>query len=134
MNPWHDEFDSDNGRIVYCGDNKSAGRDADQAPGNRLLLEQLRIHSSPDSNTRRNAVPLVFFERATVDGRAKGQVVFHGFGVITSATLLTQCHPATGEYFPNYRFEFCVFALAESAEEFDWGMDCCPAQPRIDTA
>jgi hypothetical protein len=62
----------------------------------------------------------VFFERVTVDGRQKGQVQFHGFGVLTGVTLVTQFHPATGDYFPNYRFEFCVFSLAEEGERFDW--------------
>jgi hypothetical protein len=119
-NPWHDEFDSDRGRIIYYGDNKSSGKEANRAKGNSIVLEQFRHHTSPDREERARAVPFVFFERVAAEGRLKGQVQFHGFGVLTGVTLVTQFHPATGDYFPNYRFEFCVFSLAEEGEEFDW--------------
>jgi hypothetical protein len=119
--PWQDIFDSDNGRVVYFGDNKHAGHAPEQAPGNRLLLATYEAHSSPDAAIRALAAPLLFFQGVPHDGRIKGQVVFHGFGIIRRVSLVTQYHARRGDAFSNYRFECSVFGLAEEAQEFDWG-------------
>ena len=119
--PWQDVFSVDIGHIRYFGDNKTAGRDPSLAPGNRILLEQLGMHTSPSSAVRELSVPLVFFRRVAYGGRRKGQVQFQGMGIVTGAQRLTQFHPRRRSYFTNYVFDFCVLSLAAEAEEFDWG-------------
>lgn len=118
--PWQDIFDSDNGRVVYFGDNKHPGQAPEQAPGNRILLATFEAHSSPDAAIRASAPPLLFFQGVPHDGRIKGQVVFHGFGLIHRVSLVTQYHARRAEAFSNYRFECSVFGLTEEAQEFDW--------------
>jgi hypothetical protein len=118
--PWQDSFDSDNGVITYYGDNKTRTRDAADAPGNELLLDALRAHTSPDPAEREVAIPLVFFQRVIHAGRTKGQVRFHGFGIVTGAERVTQVHRKNRIYFSNYRFEFAVLSLSHENEQFDW--------------
>lgn len=118
--PWQDSFELDNGYIRYFGDNKSSERSPEKAQGNKLLLEQLEIHSSPDINIRKHAVPLIFFERVAYEGRLKGNLKFSGFGVITSAERVVQLAKASDKYFVNYVFEFCILSLANENEHFDW--------------
>lgn len=120
ITPWQDSFDPDNGRIVYFGDNKRAGEAPESSPGNRLLLQIFSAHESNDIEVRRAAAPLLFFKGVPHDGRAKGQVVFQGYGIISGVTLVTQYHARRAETFSNYRFECVVFDLAKEAEEFDW--------------
>lgn len=118
--PWQDIFDSDNGRVVYFGDNKHPGHAPEASPGNRALLATFKAHSSPDPHVRASAPPLLFFQGIPHDGRTKGQVVFHGFGIIRRVLLVTQYHARSGKAFSNYRFECSVFGLADEAQEFDW--------------
>ena len=61
--PWQDFFDPDHGHIRYFGDNKNPGTDPASPNGNRALLEQFELHSSPDIKKRMNACPIVFFKR-----------------------------------------------------------------------
>ncbi|MDG2496978.1 MAG: restriction endonuclease [Aquiluna sp.] len=112
-NPWYDVFDSWNGRIEYFGDNKSPGDT--QSPGNKILLDQAELHMSKDPEVRQAAAPMVFFE-----GQKKGEVTFHGFGVIEKVELVTQFSVDEG-FFSNYKFTFAVFSLADQEEAFDWG-------------
>lgn len=116
--PWQDLFDADNGYIRYFGDNRSTGP-AGTAPGNKLLLEQFRLHSSPDRADRKQAVPILFFERVAVGGRSHGSVRFWGLGVIQSVQVITQYQEKIG-YFSNYQYEFAVLSLRDENEEFDW--------------
>ena len=116
--PWQDLFDVDNGTIRYFGDNKSASS-ASLSPGNKLLLEQFRYHTSPDPAERLKAVPVLFFEREEVDGRIKGNVRFQGLGLIQRIELVTQYQSKIG-YFTNYVFEFTILSLAAENELFDW--------------
>jgi hypothetical protein len=85
-----------------------------------VLLEQFRIHTSPDPNVRKNAVPLVFFRRVAHGGKAKGFVEFQGFGIVTHAELVTQFHPKLRHYFTNFVFDFCVFSMTAESEVFLW--------------
>ena len=118
--PWQDKYDPDRGYVRYYGDNKAGGKQA-ELRGNKVLLDLMRVYNSGDKNTREcEAVPIVFFERTTVDGRKKGNLVFQGYGVIEKAELVTQYDTKTGEYFPNYLFHFCVFTMSEDKESFDW--------------
>jgi hypothetical protein len=52
------------------------------------------------------------------NGRAKGNVVFQGFGVIERTELVTQLDRRSNETFSNYAYDFAV--LAREGEEFDW--------------
>lgn len=116
--PWQDVFDVDNGYVRYFGDNKSPAP-AGLAPGNKSLYEQFEFHSSPTRSGREKAVPILFFERETVDGRVKGNMRFQGLGVMQSLEIITQYQPDIG-YFTNYQFEFSILSLSEENEEFDW--------------
>jgi hypothetical protein len=113
VNPWYDVFDSWNGRIEYFGDNKSLGEP--QSGGNKILLQQAELHMSNDPKARLMAAPIIFFE-----GQKKGEVTFHGFGVIEKVELVTQFSEDEG-FFSNYKFTFAVFGLANQEEAFDWG-------------
>jgi hypothetical protein len=118
--PWHDTFDPDRGAIRYYGDNKTGSRLAELPKGNALLLSQFSFHTSPERDVRLQAAPLLFFRRVMVDERTKGNVMFQGFGVVTSVSLVTQVHPKTHRAFANYVFDFAVFSMAAEGEDFDW--------------
>ena len=81
--PWQDFFDPDNGHIHYYGDNKVPEIDPATPYGNRALLEQFALQSSPKLDDRKRACPIIFFRRVRVGTRSKGNVQFQGFGVIT---------------------------------------------------
>ena len=118
--PWQDKYDPDRGYIRYYGDNKSSNTRA-ETNGNGKLLDLLNIYNSGEKKIRLSeAVPIIFFERTTVDGRKKGNLIFQGYGVIERAELVTQYDTKSGEYFPNYLFHFCVFTMKEDNEGFDW--------------
>ncbi len=118
--PWQDVFDSDNGYIRYFGDNKRAGDDPNHAEGNRVLIRQREIHQSPNRAIRQNAVPILFFRRVAYEGRAKGNVVFQGLGVIQRAELITQYNSKVNDYFSNLVFEFAVLSLSHEKERLGW--------------
>ena len=118
--PWYDRYDSEHGYVRYYGDNKPSKGRPENAPGNRILLDLLKYYESPNESDRmRNAVPVIFFEKCSYDGRPKGNAIFHGFGILESAELVTQ-YRNKQNYFANYLFNFCIFSLAEENEEFDW--------------
>ncbi|MDE2591677.1 MAG: restriction endonuclease [Actinomycetales bacterium] len=112
-NPWHDVFEPDLGYVRYFGDAKSAG-DPSLAPGNKVLLEAMRAHTSGDREIRESSTPLILFERV-----ASGILKFQGFGIVERAELVTQYNPAIG-YFTNYVFTFAVLSLSEEDEELNW--------------
>ena len=118
--PWQDFFDSDNGFIRYYGDNKKPGDDPEKSLGNKILLEQFELHTSPDRNKRLRACPTVFFKRIQHDKRMKGNVKFQGFGIINRVERVTQFDQKNNSYFTNYAFEFVVFNLKSEKELFDW--------------
>jgi hypothetical protein len=118
--PWQDFFDPDNGHIRYFGDNKEPGISPANPAGNRALLEQFELHSSPDRSKRMKACPILFFRRVKVHGRSKGNVEFNGFGILNRAELVTQYDRKYQRSFTNYVFDFTVLSLAKDNEIFSW--------------
>lgn len=120
--PWQDEYNPDHGYVLYYGDNKSNDKKPDDPSlSNSKLLELFTVYKNTDPTIRSHqAVPIVFFERTTVDGRSKGNLRFQGFGIIDTIELVTQYDSKKNTYFPNYRFNFCVFTLKNDGEGFDW--------------
>ena len=123
--PWKDYFDPDHGQIKYYGDNKSSEIEAEDTPGNRALLKLMQIYSSNDSEIRASqGVPLLYFERVTVDGRMKGNLKFQGFGIVTSAERINQFKQDKNSgrtyYFSNYKYNLAVFSLKQEQEKFDF--------------
>ncbi len=118
--PWEDFFDPDLGRVHYFGDNKTPGNDPSFSSGNKALLEQFELHTSPEAEKRMLACPIIYFKRIPFIGRAKGNVQFQGFGIISRAERVTQWDRKNERPFTNYVFDFVVFNLAEENEIFDW--------------
>jgi hypothetical protein len=118
--PWHDTFGPDRGFARYYGDNKSAGVAPERVAGNAHLLNQFRLHTSPERTGRLRAVPFVLFRRVTVEGRPKGNFMFQGFGIVTAAKLVTQIAPSSGIAFANFAFDLAVFSMANEGKIFDW--------------
>jgi hypothetical protein len=116
--PWQDIFDVDNGTVRYFGDNKSPSN-ADLSPGNRILLDEFRKHTSPDASERLKATPILFFEREEFEGRIKGNVRFQGLGLLQRVELVTQYQREIG-YFTNYVFEFIILSMAKDGESLNW--------------
>lgn len=132
--PWHDRYDPDHGYVKYYGDNKPDKGRPEDAPGNKIFLELLKYYETEDEAARlKNAVPVIFFEKCTCDGRPKGNAIFHGFGLLESAELVTQ-YGSKHDYFANYLFNFCVLSLAEDNESFDWRwiVDRCDPSKNIE--
>lgn len=120
VTPWQDFFDSDNGHIRYYGDNKNPGNNPAESPGNSVLLDAFKIQSALEYDKRKQSVPLIFFKRVKYENRIKGNVVFHGFGVIERVELITQYDRKHDRSFSNYVFDFAVFGMAEENELFSW--------------
>jgi hypothetical protein len=118
--PWQDTFDPDNGHIRYYGDNKEPGKDPSQAPGNKVLLEEFKIHSTLDNQIRINGVPLIFYRAVSRNEKVKGFIEFNGFGIIQNVELVTQYDRKKERAFPNYVFDFVIFDMSKEHEEFNW--------------
>lgn len=118
--PWQDYFDPDNGYIRYCGDNKNPNKSPESATGNKILLEEYSKHHSPSLEERKEASPIVFFERVRYEGRAKGFIKFQGFGIIRNVELVVQYDHKNQRPFTNYIFSFSVFDLSRENEMFNW--------------
>lgn len=116
--PWQDVFEPDFGRVKYYGDNKSTDT-PENSTGNKTLLNQFKFHTSPDPKIRELASPILFFQRQTVSEKKKGFVKFYGYGLINSATLVTQFQKKIG-YFTNYVYEFVILDLSKENEELNW--------------
>ncbi|WFG36260.1 hypothetical protein GKN94_11350 [Candidatus Lucifugimonas marina] len=115
-NPWPDLIESDRGRAVYHGDNKSVGKPALEAPGNKLLWQLLPLYSDPTH--RQNAPPILMFEQVTHGGHRKGFRRFAGYGVPTGVRLQSQA--ASGGSFSNLSIEIALFAVDQETDAFDW--------------
>ncbi len=118
--PWPDFFDPDNGHVHYYGDNKDPRNDPALANGNKALLEQFQLHTSPNKAMRILASPVIFFQRVKIGCRSKGNVKFQGFGLISRAQLVTQFDRKNKHSFINYVFDFVIFDLLKEQEEFSW--------------
>ena len=118
--PWQDFFDPDNGHVHYFGDNKDPGVDPASPNGNRALLEQFLLHSSPLMAERVLSCPVILFRRVQVGKRLKGNVQFQGFGIINKSRLVTQYNRQNNRPFANYAYDFNIFSLSAECEEFPW--------------
>jgi hypothetical protein len=124
--PWHDTYDMDGGRVRYFGDAKVRHMPDPRTSKNNILIEQFGFHSSPDSQQRLIASPLLFF----VSDRP-GEVEFRGFGLIESVELVSQIEPKTGAAFSNYAFDCALLRLADEGEEFKWNWISARKDPSI---
>jgi hypothetical protein len=129
--PWQDVFEPDFGRVKYYGDNKSTNA-PESSNGNKALLNQFKFHTSPDPKIRELASPILFFQRQTVSEKKKGFVKFYGYGLINSATLVTQFQKKIG-YFTNYVYEFVILDLSKENEELDWRWISDRSNPTLPT-
>jgi hypothetical protein len=118
--PWQDFFDPDNGHAHYFGDNKAPGIDPTTPNGNKALLEQFSLHSSPERSARQDSCPIIVFKRVRVGARAKGNVQFQGFGIVTRTSRVTQYDRRHDRAFSNYAFDFTIFSLTAEDEDFSW--------------
>jgi hypothetical protein len=70
--------------------------------------------------SRSTAAPLIYFRTVPHAGKAKGHVVFQGFGTIESAERVSQFDQRRNRYFANYRFDLVVFRMDAEQEGLDW--------------
>lgn len=110
-NPWHDIIAPDEGFARYFGDNRTPDVDPAMSPGNRLLLRQFALHTSPDISKRRMAAPVLIFRSSK-----KGFKEFSGLAVIVGAQLVTQYSEKNGGFFTNYLFELAILSLTKEDE------------------
>lgn len=113
-NPWHDTIEPDEGFARYFGDNKTPEVDPASVRGNKLLLSQFELHTSPDPAKRNAAAPLLIFRSG-----AKGYKEFCGVGVLTGARRVTQYSQKNGGFFTNYQFDIAILSLTEEDECVD---------------
>jgi hypothetical protein len=119
ITPWEDIHRPDQGYSRYFGDNKPGLKDANEAQGNVRMLEAFVLQSGSKEN-RLQAPPILVFEGAPYDGRIKGQVIFHGVGVITKAELVVQRDPKSILTFSNYVFDIALLDLSNENESLNW--------------
>lgn len=112
--PWKDRYDSDNGNVIYYGDCKSNKHSPFETSGNKLLMDEWKLHSSNDIKEREKATPIIFFERIKM-----GYLRFHGLGVLEKVSLITQKR-STSEEFTNLEFEFGILDLSPENNMLDW--------------
>ncbi len=117
--PWEDIHRPDQGFCRYFGDAKPGEKAADEYLGNQRLLEAFLLQRG-DRQDRLKAPPILVFEAVPYGGRTKGQVMFHGLGVITRAELVVQRDPKSSKTFPNYAFEIALLDLADENDALDW--------------
>jgi len=110
-NPWHDTISPDEGFARYFGDNRTPEVDPGSALGNRHLLKQFELHTSPLKEKRERASPILLFTSSR-----KGYKEFSGLAVLTGAKRVTQYSEANGGYFTNYLFDLAILALSNEDE------------------
>jgi hypothetical protein len=110
-NPWHDTLAPDEGFARYFGDNKAPGVDPGTTPGNRALLRQFELHTSPERSKRERAAPVFLFRSSR-----KGYKEFAGLGLLTGARRVTQFAEKNGGFFTNYLFDLAILSLTEEDE------------------
>lgn len=117
--PWEDVHRPDQGYCRYFGDNKPGLTAASNSLGNRRMLDA-HILQSGGKSERMMAPPILVFEALPYDGRVKGQVIFHGFGVITKAEMVVQRSGESGPTFPNFVYDIALLNLEAENEDFPW--------------
>ncbi|MCD7097848.1 restriction endonuclease [Stenotrophomonas sp. MMGLT7] len=110
-NPWHDTLAPDDGFARYFGDNKTPEVDPSTAIGNRTLLRQFELHTSPDRIKRERAAPILLFRSSK-----KGFKEFSGLALIIGARRVTQFSEKNGGFFTNYLFDLAVLSLTQEDE------------------
>ena len=117
--PWEDVHRPDQGFSRYFGDAKPGEKSADEYLGNNRMLDAFILQSG-DHEDRIAAPPILVFEAVPQSGRVKGQLMFHGLGVITKAELVVQRDEKSKLTFPNYVFDIALLDLAKENEELNW--------------
>lgn len=115
--PWEDVHRPDQGYCRYFGDNKPSRGAASDSLGNRRMLSAFILHSGTKED-REASPPILVYEAVSDSGRTKGQILFHGFGIISRAELIVQ--RSRGATFPNYVYDIALLDLANESEEFPW--------------
>lgn len=110
-NPWHDTIEPDEGFARYFGDNRTPDADPGTVKGNRTLLRQFELHTSPERGKRELAAPILLFRSSR-----KGFKEFSGLALITGARLVTQFSEKNGGYFTNYLFDLAILSLTQEDE------------------
>ncbi len=110
-NPWHDTISPDEGFARYFGDNKTPDVDPGTTLGNRTLLRQFELHTSPERAKREKAAPILLFKASR-----KGYKEFAGLALITGARRVTQYAENNGGFFTNYLFDLAILSLTDEDE------------------
>jgi hypothetical protein len=112
---WPDHLDTDTGRFVYYGDNRSPGVDLHYPDGNRILRNAFSsVHATP---ARRELVPpfFVFSKVAGRDVRFCGLAVPGAPSVRPTEDLVAVWRSTRGSRFQNYRATFTILNEAKIA-------------------
>jgi hypothetical protein len=118
--PWHDELNPELGHVRYFGDNKATlGPNPMDAPGNRSVVTEFRLHQGGTRTERLRAAPLLFFESLVHEGRTKGFWRFIGYGVVERAQLVTQVD-RRDRWFVNYVFDCALLDLGAEGLTLPW--------------
>lgn len=126
--PWEDIHRPDQGFCRYFGDNKPRRGAASESLGNRRMLEAFNLQNGTRSD-RELAPPVLVFEAVPDSGRIKGQVLFHGFGVISKAELIVQ--RARHETFQNFVYDIALLDLGPELEDLSWKWINARRDPRL---
>ncbi len=126
--PWEDVHRPDQGYCRYFGDNKPGQGLASDSLGNKRMLDAFVLQSG-DLDDRIKAPPILVFEAVPDGERVKGQVIFHGFGVITKAEVIVQ--RSIKGTFPNYVYDIALLGLEDEGEEFSWDWINARRNPNI---
>jgi hypothetical protein len=97
------------------------------------MIEAFNLHGG-DKRDREKAPPILVFEAVPRDGRLKGQIIFHGFGVISRAELVVQRSPANSRTFSNYVFDIALLNLEVEDDNFPWRWINSRRDPLVKTA
>ena len=117
--PWEDIHRPDQGYSRYFGDAKPGEKSAEEFLGNDRMLDAFVLQCG-DRNDRIAAPPILVFEAVPYGGRVKGQLIFHGLGVIIKSELVVQREEKSRKTFPNYVFDIALLDLAPENEHLDW--------------
>lgn len=117
--PWEDIHRPDQGYSRYFGDAKPGDKSAEEFLGNDRMLDAFVLQSG-DRSDRVVAPPILVFEAVPYGGRVKGQLIFHGLGVITKSELVVQREEKSRKTFPNYVFDIALLDLAHENENLNW--------------
>ncbi|MEV7090325.1 HNH endonuclease [Streptomyces sp. NPDC093085] len=117
--PWHDEFDLDNGRVVYFGDHRVDHTvPVGETQGNKVLRRAWASHCALSVQERTLAAPLLVFATVTRNKTPKGYVKFCGLAVIGNVEEMEQTD--RGRPFPNFRYELALLDLSAEDDRLNW--------------